>query len=87
MSVSDRVIASELARHEAVIERGMRTTIEVGMSMKAIRDQKLYQGQYESFESYAKERWECSRARVYQLIEAAEVDANLSLLIAFTFLF
>lgn len=78
MSVNDRVIKSELAKYEAVIERGMRTTIEVGLAMKAIRDGKLYKGQYESFEDYAKDRWECGRTRVYQLIEAAEVDSNLS---------
>jgi hypothetical protein len=81
MSVNDRLIASELVKHEAVIERGMRTTIEVGMAMKAIRDHKLYQGQYESFESYVKNRWECSRPRAYQLIEAAEVDAHLSTIV------
>lgn len=78
MSVSDRVIKSELAKHEAVIERGMRTTIEVGMAMKAIRDKGLYQGQYKTFDVYVRERWGCSRPRAYQLIEAAEVDANLS---------
>lgn len=77
----DKLISDELARHEAIIERGLRTTIEVGISMKAIRDQKLYKGKYDNFESYVKLRWECSRSRAYQLIEAAEVDANLSTIV------
>ena len=81
MSVSDRLIKTELARHEAIIERGMRTTIEVGLSMKAIRDEKLYEGTYKTFESYANERWGYSRPRAYQLIEAAEVDFNLSTIV------
>ncbi len=81
MSVSDRVIKSELAKHEAVIERGMMTTIEVGMAMKAIRDKKLYEGQYKTFEIYVRERWGYTRPRAYQLIEAAEVDANLSTIV------
>lgn len=81
MSVKDRVINSELAKYEAVIERGMRTIIEVGMAMKAIRDNKLYKGQHETFELYVKNRWECSKSRAYQLIEAAEVDANLSTIV------
>ena len=81
MSVKDRVINSELAKYEAVIERGMRTIIEVGMAMKAIRDNKLYKGQHETFELYVKNRWECSKTRAYQLIEAAEVDANLSTIV------
>lgn len=78
MSVNDRLVKIELAKHEAVIERGMRTTIEVGLAMKAIRDNRLYAEEYDSFESYVKHRWEFSRPRAYQLIEAAEVDANLS---------
>lgn len=81
MSVNDRVISSELAKYEAVIERGMRTIIDVGVAMKAIRDKKLYQGQHETFELYVKNRWECSKSRAYQLIEAAEVDANLSTIV------
>lgn len=81
MSVSDRVIKSELAKHEAVIERGMMTTIEVGMAMKAIRDKKLYDGQYKTFESYVADRWGYTRQRSYQLIEAAEVTANLSTIV------
>jgi hypothetical protein len=81
MSVSDRVMKSELAKHEAVIERGMRTTIEVGMAMKAIYDQKLYEGQYKTFEAYAKGRWGYGKSRAYQLIEAAEVDLNLSTIV------
>lgn len=81
MSVKDRVINSELAKYEAVIERGMRTIVEVGMAMKAIHDNKLYKGQHETFELYVKNRWECSKTRAYQLIEAAEVDANLSTIV------
>jgi len=78
MSVSDRLIANELAKYEAVIERCIKTNIEAGIAMKAIHDNKLYKGQYETFEAYVKNRWDYSRARAYQLIEAAEVDANLS---------
>ena len=81
MSVNDRLIKTELARHEAVIERGMRTTIEVGLSMKAILDEKLYEGEYKTFENYVNERWGYSRTRAYQLIEAAEVDFNLSTIV------
>lgn len=81
MSVNDRLIKTELAKHEAVIERGMKTTIEVGLSMKAIRDQKLYEGEYKTFENYVNKRWGYSRPRAYQLIEAAEVDANLSTMV------
>ena len=79
--MSNDVISSELAQHEAVIERGMRTTIEVAMAMKAISDKELYQGKYKTFESYVKERWGFTRQRAYQLIEAAEVTTNLSTIV------
>lgn len=72
MSVSDRIINSELAKHEAVIERGMRTTIEVGLSMKAIKDGELYREQYKTFEIYARDRWGYSRARAYAALAAGE---------------
>lgn len=78
MSVNDRLIKSELARHEAVIERGMKTTIEVGMSMAAIRDEKLYEGAFKTFEEYIKNRWGFERAHAYRLIDAAGVAKNLS---------
>lgn len=81
MSVNDRMIKAELARHEAVIERGIRTTIEAGLSMKIIYDEKLYEGAYKTFEQYVNSRWGYTRARAHQLIEAAEVDANLSTIV------
>jgi hypothetical protein len=78
MSISDRMIKSELAKYEEVIERSIVKTLEGAIAMKAILDKKLYQGQYKTFESYVDERWGFTRQRAYQLIAAAEVTANLS---------
>lgn len=52
--------------------------MEVGTALAAIRDERLYRDGFETFEAYCKGRWGMSRPRAYQLIEAAEVDANLS---------
>lgn len=68
----------ELARHEAVIERGLDTFVEVGAALLAIRDGRLYRAQYGTFEDYCRERWNFTRMRASQLIAAAEVIQNVN---------
>lgn len=79
--MTDLLTASEstaLAEHEAVIERGIKTFYEVGMALADIRDRKLYRAAYGTFEEYAQQRWQMSRRRAYQMIEAAGVVQNFS---------
>ena len=62
--------AADLAEHEAIIEAGQLTFIEVGNSLMAIRDNELYT--QDTFEQYLAERWPAiSKRRGYQLIDAA----------------
>ena len=77
-TATGELVDQDLAQHEATIERGLKTFVEVGQALQAIRDGRLYRGQYETFEAYCLERWSMSRPRAYQLIEAAEVDGRLS---------
>jgi hypothetical protein len=70
--------ATALAEHEAVIERGIRTFYEVGQALADIRDRRLYRAAYGTFEEYAEQRWQMSRRRAYQMIEAAGVVNNFS---------
>lgn len=70
--------AAQLAEHEAVIERGIKTFYEVGLALADIRDRKLYRAEYGTFEEYAERRWQMSRRRAYQMIEAAGVVHNFS---------
>jgi hypothetical protein len=67
-----------LAQQEQVIERGIRSFVEVGLALAAIRDGKLYRETHDTFEAYLLDRWNLSRPRAYQLIEAAETAGNLS---------
>lgn len=69
--------AAELAQHEAVIERGLQTFYDVGTALLSIRDKRLYRADYSTFEDYCRERWQMSRIRAYQLMEAAGVVGNL----------
>jgi hypothetical protein len=68
----------ELQKHEAIIERGLTTFVEVGQSLMAIRDGRLYRDDYGTFEDYCRERWGFSRMRASQLISAAEVVGNVN---------
>lgn len=63
--------AESLAECEALIERGMKTFVQVGEALAAIRDARLYRESHDSFESYCRERWGWSKQHAYRLIECA----------------
>jgi hypothetical protein len=69
--------AEELATCERIIERGLRTFLEVGSALLKIRDLRLYRNEYTTFEDYYRERWSLERSQVYRLMDAAEVTRNL----------
>jgi hypothetical protein len=69
--------ADELADHETVIERGLKTFIDIGLRLAAVRDKRLYRGDYATFEAYCEGRWNFSDRRARQLIDAAGVVAAL----------
>lgn len=71
------VEAASLAEHEAVIERGLATFVEVGNALLAIRDQREYRAQYATFEDYCQQRWGFTRDFAYKTIRAAEVATGL----------
>ena len=68
---------SELVQHEAVIERGLQTFVDVGLALLAIRDRKLYRQEFGTFEGYCRERWSITPRHGRRLIGAAEVVTNL----------
>jgi hypothetical protein len=61
-----------LAHHEAVIERGLETFVEVGQALMAIRDGRLYKATHLSFDDYCDQRWGFSRVQSTHLIGAAQ---------------
>lgn len=69
---------TRLQECEAVIERGIKTFVDVGLALMEIRDTRLYRQTYSTFEDYCRDRWRMQRAYAYRLIGAAEVVTNLS---------
>jgi hypothetical protein len=71
---------TELEQLEGVIQKNIGAFYEVGRALMEIRDKGLYRDVlgYDTFEAYCKGRWDLSRPRAYQLIDAVEVKNNLS---------
>lgn len=67
-----------LAKLEAVIARGLDTFMEVGTALGEIRDARFYRFTHPTFEAYLADRWSMSRARAYQLMDAATVHRIVS---------
>ena len=72
-------VLPSLAECEAVIERGMRTYVEMGAALRTIRDARLYRERegYATFDDYCRERWGMDRIAAHRTIEAAAVTTAL----------
>lgn len=67
------VEARRLSELEGVVDSGLRTFVDVGNALAEIRDSRLYRDGFDTFEAYCSARFDLSRPRVYQLIDAALV--------------
>jgi len=68
-----KVEAGTLQAYEKAIERGLASFVEVGRALTQIRDSRLYRATHATFEDYCQERWQMSRQRAHQVIEASGV--------------
>lgn len=66
-----------LVECEQAIERGFQ---QIGAALKFIHDNRLYK-EYGTWEDYCQERWQLSRPRSYQLMDAGEALTNLSTIV------
>lgn len=65
---------SDLARHETVIAQGLQSLVQIADSLRAIRDNRLYESAgYGDFESYVAERWQRSVRWAQLTIQSADV--------------
>ena len=66
---------------EAVIGRGIKSFIDTGLALAEIRDQRLYRVDFATFEDYCQKKWNWTRQRSNQLIDAARVAVNLTTIV------
>lgn len=69
---------NDLANHEAVIERGLKTFVDVGNALLAIRDARLYRQTHGAFEDYCRDRWGMGRDSADYYILTAKVAQNIA---------
>lgn len=62
---------------ESVIERGLKTFLEVGYAIREIRDQKLYMEHYPNFDSYCRNRWGWTKGHAGRVVQAADTAEAL----------
>lgn len=69
---------TRLENLEHIIENFRKSYFKAGAALAEIRNKRLYRATHASFEAYVAERWELSRPRAYDLIDASRVANNLS---------
>ena len=74
LTVADKARRKKL---ETVIQAGLKTFIDVGQALEAVRAEKLYRDKWKTFEAYCEDMFELSRNRAYQLIDAAKTVKRL----------
>ncbi len=68
-----------LTHLENIIAGNQCRFYEIGKALKEIRDSRLYKlTLFETFEAYARARWDIGRSQAYRLINAYSVVGNLS---------
>jgi hypothetical protein len=63
---------SRLADLEQVVERGQRSFVEVGKALRSIRDERLYDAAFGTFEAYCQSRFGMGRNYLNKIIAATE---------------
>lgn len=72
-------VSGELAKLENVIASGLATFVDVGRALGDVRDLGLYrEAGFDTFEAYARGRWELTRSRAYQMMDGARVAEAVS---------
>ena len=53
--------SATLATYETVIQQGLESFVEVGNALAAIRDNRLYRSEHDTFEEYCQAKWSLNR--------------------------
>ncbi|MGL4881121.1 MAG: hypothetical protein ACRC8K_08640 [Waterburya sp.] len=68
---------SEESDRDSLERKVERAFYEAGMALMELRDRRLYRSTHATFEEYCRDRFDYTRRRPYQLIEAALIYDNL----------
>jgi ParB family chromosome partitioning protein len=77
MEAIDLAESKRLRNLEAVVERGRKSFVEVGMALDEIRQKRLYRADYPTFQDYLEKKWGWGKSYGYMLIESANAVKSL----------
>lgn len=69
--------ASELQACEQIIERGLKTFMEVATALMTIREHKLYRATHGTFDNYCQDRWAIQARHARRIIDAGEMAERI----------
>ncbi len=78
IEIVEELTEDELADRHRLEMRVERSFVDAGVSLRELRDRRLYRSTHRTFDDYVGDRFGYKRAYCYQLIEAAGVVENLS---------
>ena len=73
----DPLTIQEESDRMALEKKVERAFYEAGKALKDLRDRRLYRSTHVTFEEYCRDRFDFTRRRPYQLIEASQIYDNL----------
>ena len=68
---------AELDTLEGIIEREMKSFMDVGNALFTILDRRLYREEFKTFNDYCKGKWGMGRSYAHYLVSGSKVAANL----------
>lgn len=76
----------QLQKYEEKFEFGLRSSLDLGIILYRINSNGLYLLEYNSLQGYMEARWDMSKSRYYQLLEAARIYFHLEAVMKAEFL-
>lgn len=75
LSVAEQSRLEELT---AVVDRHLKSFVEVGRALAEIKQLQLWRGSHESFPHFCRDKWDLGQSHAYRMIDASFVVENLS---------
>ena len=68
----------QLARCEAIIEKGIQSFLEVAEALLEVRDKELFRATHDTFQEYCADKWGITSRHANRLVLAGEVMNNIA---------
>ena len=77
-----RRYVSDFQRLDEIVFRAVKSLLGAAAALEAIRDRRLYRGEFQTFEAYCQERFDISRQYANKLIAAGRVRQEMETIVS-----